>query len=99
MNLDQIKQGLEQAFFTENHRIVFWYDAEQSFIDEIKELDLDAVKVVNMAHESVLETKFNLELEDTQSKYLLYFPSAEPDSLKDWMLDMKLYSRSFYADR
>ncbi|WP_180046000.1 BREX-1 system phosphatase PglZ type A [Acinetobacter sp. YH12117] len=99
MNLDQIKQGLEQAFFTENHRIVFWYDAEQSFTEEIKALDLDAVKVVNMAHESVLETKFNLELEDTQSKYLLYFPSAEPDSLKDWMLDMKLYSRSFYADR
>ena len=31
MNLGQLQQGLEQAFYTENHRIVFWYDAEQSF--------------------------------------------------------------------
>ena len=30
MNLSQITQGLEQAFYTENHRIVFWYDAEQA---------------------------------------------------------------------
>ncbi|MFT6909629.1 MAG: hypothetical protein ACJAS1_006352, partial [Oleiphilaceae bacterium] len=39
------------------------------------------------------------ELEDTQGKYLLYFPSQEPEVQKDWLLDIKLYSRSFYADR
>ena len=36
MNLNQLQQGLEQAFYTEQHRIVFWYDAEQSFTEEIK---------------------------------------------------------------
>ncbi|KCY52320.1 pglZ domain protein [Acinetobacter baumannii 1288284] len=99
MNLDQLKQGLEQAFYTEQHRIVFWYDAEQSFTEEIKALKLNDVHILNMAEESSLAIKLKLELEDQQGKYLLYFPSPEPETEKDWLLDIKLYSRSFYADR
>ena len=99
MNLSQLQQGLEQAFFHENHRIVFWYDAEQSFTEEIKALELNDVHILNMAEESSLAIKLKLELEDQQGKYLLYFPSPEPETEKDWLLDIKLYSRSFYADR
>ncbi|MEG0198200.1 MAG: BREX-1 system phosphatase PglZ type A, partial [Acinetobacter sp.] len=99
MNINQLKQGLEQAFYTERHRIVFWYDAEQSFSEEVKSLKLNDVHILNMAEESSLATKLKLELEDQQGKYLLYFPSPEPEIEKDWLLDIKLYSRSFYADR
>ncbi|HFF4736162.1 TPA: BREX-1 system phosphatase PglZ type A, partial [Acinetobacter baumannii] len=99
MNLDQLQKGLEQAFYTEKHRIVFWYDAEQSFTEEIKALELNDVQILNMAEESSLAIKLKLELQDQQGKYLLYFPSAEPETEKDWLLDIKLYSRSFYADR
>ncbi|RIW96392.1 BREX-1 system phosphatase PglZ type A, partial [Acinetobacter baumannii] len=99
MNLNQLQQGLEQAFYTEQHRIVFWYDAEQSFSEEVKALNLGDVQILNMAEESSLAIKLKLELQDQQGKYLLYFPSAEPETEKDWLLDIKLYSRSFYADR
>lgn len=99
MNLSQLQQGLEQAFYTEQHRIVFWYDAEQSFTEEIKALELNDVHILNMAEESSLAIKLKLELQDQQGKYLLYFPSPEPETEKDWLLDIKLYSRSFYADR
>ena len=99
MNLSQLQQGLEQAFYTEQHRIVFWYDAEQSFTEEIKALELNDVQILNMAEESSLAIKLKLELQDQQGKYLLYFPSPEPETEKDWLLDIKLYSRSFYADR
>ncbi len=95
MNLSQLQQGLEQAFYTEQHRIVFWYDAEQSFTEEIKALELNDVQILNMAEESSLAIKLKLELEDQQGKYLLYFPSPEPETEKDWLLDIKLYSRSF----
>ena len=47
MNLSQLQQGLEQAFYTEQHRIVFWYDAEQSFTEEIKALELNDVHILN----------------------------------------------------
>ena len=69
MNLSQLQQGLEQAFYTEQHRIVFWYDAEQSFTEEIKALELNDVQILNMADESSLAIKLKLELEDQQGKY------------------------------
>jgi uncharacterized protein (TIGR02687 family) len=99
VNLSQLQQGLAQAFNKEGHRIVFWYDPEQSFTDELDVLDLIGVSILNMVNESVLGTKIKLELHDPKSRYLLYFPFAEPDIEHDWLLDIKLYSRSFYADR
>ena len=99
MNLGQLRQGLDQAFTAEKHRIVFWYDPEQSFTDELSSLGLHGVQVLNMANESALGTKLKLELEDREGKYLLYFPSPEPAADKDWLLDIKLYARCFYADR
>lgn len=99
MNLDQLTAGLQQAFEKESHRLVFWYDPEQSFVDELSSLALDDVHILNMATESTLGIKLKLEREDKTGKYLLYFPFAEPDVEKDWLLDIKLYSRCFYADR
>jgi len=99
MKLEQLKNGLEQAFFKEGHRIVFWYDPERSFTDDLSSLGLKDVHVLSMGGESALGTKLKLELDDTEGKYLLYFPSAEPEVEDDWLLDIKLYSRCFYADR
>ena len=99
MDTQQLTQGLKQALFVENHRIVFWYDADQSFAEELPLLDLPNVHVLNMQDESTFGLKLKLELEDTQGKYLLYFPCAEPEADDDWLLDIKLYSRSFYADK
>jgi uncharacterized protein (TIGR02687 family) len=99
MNLDQLKQGLEQAFFKENYRIVFWFDPENDFENELPLLILAGVDIVNMKGASALGMKLKLELEDTTGKYLLYFPHSEPEVERDWLLDIKLYSRSFYADR
>ena len=99
MNIDQLTQGLLQAFEQEQHRLVFWYDPSGDFKDELDGLNLPAVNILNMQGESALAIKLKLEHEDTQGKYLLYFPSAEPDINQDWLLDIKLYSRCFYADR
>lgn len=49
MNLHQLREGLDQAFYKENHRLVFWYDPEQSFIDELTSLALVDVQIINMA--------------------------------------------------
>jgi len=99
MDTKQLQQGLHQAFFTEQHRIVFWYDPEQSFVDELGQLDLPDVHILNMQGEPSLAIKLRLELGDPEGRYLLYFPSSEPELADDWLLDIKLYSRTFYADR
>lgn len=99
MDNQQLTQGLKQAFETEGHRLVFWYDTEQSFTETLPALDLPGVTLLNMAQEPSLGVKLRLELEDTEGKYLLYFPYPEPPPQEDWLLDIKLYSRRFYADR
>ena len=43
--------------------------------------------------------KIKLETEDTQGKYILYAPYAEPAPEADWLLDIKLYSYTFHADQ
>lgn len=99
MDTKQLIQGLNQAFITENHRIVLWYDQEQAFVDVLPALGLPGVQIINMAQASALQVKCQLELEDREGKYLLYFPQPEPDHEHDWFLDIKLYSRVFHADR
>ncbi|WP_417547016.1 BREX-1 system phosphatase PglZ type A [Marinobacter segnicrescens] len=99
MDSRQLSEGLQKAFFDEAHRLVFWYDPEHAFIDELSNLDLPDVELLEMAGESALGVKLRLELEDQGGKYLLYFPHAEPEPEDDWLLDMKLYSRTFFADR
>jgi uncharacterized protein (TIGR02687 family) len=99
MNEDQLKEGLLNAFEKEKQRLVFWYDPAGDFQEEIARLVLPDVQILNMRDESTFATKLKLEIEDTTSKYLLYFPHDEPEYDKDWLLDIKLYSHCFRADR
>ena len=43
--------------------------------------------------------KVRIEQDDPTGRYLLYSPAEEPDYEDDWLLDMRLYGRSFRADR
>ena len=46
-----------------------------------------------------IETKLRIERDEPQSKFLLYAPEEEPEFEDDILLDVRLYSRSFRADR
>ena len=46
-----------------------------------------------------LEAKIRIERDEPNAKFLLYAPTEEPDYEDDWLLDIRLYSRSFRADR
>ena len=39
--------------------------------------------------------KVRIEQDDPTGRYLLYSPAEEPDYEDDWLLDMRLYGRSF----
>jgi TIGR02687 family protein len=103
MQINELALGLLAKF--KQSRIVFWYDAEQSFTEELEQLtNSDAegfpkdICILNMKHESTLQVKKRIELEEPQSKFLLYYPAAEPEPERDWMLDIRLYSEQFFAD-
>lgn len=98
-DLNQIQTALGRLFFEEGQRIIFWNDPEQEFANSLPSISLDGISVLRLDEVGALETKIRLEREEPESKFLLYSPTEEPDFEEDWLLDIRLYSRSFRADR
>ncbi|MBE0470707.1 MAG: BREX-1 system phosphatase PglZ type A [Methyloprofundus sp.] len=96
MQIDQLIKGIKAKF--SKNRLVFWYDPEQSFSEEILSIAIDGVTLLDMSGVSVFETKKRIELDDPANQFLLYFPYAEPEAERDWLLDIRLYSEQFFAD-
>lgn len=95
----QLITSLKGLFEEENHRIVFWDDGEREFEDSIDSLILEHVNLIRLDKMGPLEIKVRLELEDLSGKYLIYSPFPESTGEKDWLMDIRLYSRTFRADR
>ncbi len=104
MDTKQLTTALDRVFHEEERRIVFWNDPEREFLDFIEanaslQLSDVSVQVVRLDTISSLAVKILLEHEDPIGRYLLYAPAEEPDYENDWLLDIRLYSRNFRADR
>src|SRR5450631_1344682 len=98
-DLNQIHTALERLFNEEGQRIVFWNDPDQEFQNTLPFLMLDGVTTLRLDEVGALEAKIRLERVEPKGKFLLYSPTEEPDYENDWLLDIRLYSRSFRADR
>ena len=97
MDIPQIKQTLQQLFFEDNQRLIFWYDPEGEFVDSLPELD--DVALIRLDQEPALGIKIRIEREQTEQRFLLYLPAAQPEPETDWFLDCHYFSYSFKADR
>ena len=98
-DLNQINTALERLFNEEGQRIVFWNDPDREFQNTLPFLMLDGVTTLRLDQVGALEAKIRLERDEPNGKFLLYAPTEEPDYEDDWLLDIRLYSRSFRADR
>ena len=98
-DLNQIHTALERLFIEEGQRIVFWNDPDQEFQNTLPFINLDGVTTLRLDEVGSLEAKIRLEREEPNGKFLLYAPTEEPDYEDDWLLDVRLYSRSFRADK
>jgi len=93
------KKEIESKFKEHDHRIfIFWYDETQNFLEEIKKDSFDDVKIMIYDHNE-FAIKHQLEVEDLESNYLVYFPCARPQDKDNWLLDTLLYSVEYYADQ
>ena len=102
MDTKQLETALARLFEEENERIVFWNDPDKEFLGFMNSLSmffLEGVSVVRLDREGAFQTKIRIEREEPEGKFLIYTPVEEPDFDDDWLLDIRLYSRSFRADR
>ena len=98
-DLKQITTALERLFHEGGQRIVFWNDPDREFFMTLPLLELEGVTTLRLDEVGALEVKIRLERTEPTGKFLLYAPTEEPDYEDDWLLDIRLYSRSFRADR
>ena len=98
-DLNQINVALERLFNEEGQRIVFWHDPDREFQHTLPFILLEGVTTLRLDEMGALEVKLRLERDEAGGKFLLYAPTEEPDYEDDWLLDIRLYSRGFRADR
>lgn len=106
MDTQPILDALERLYSQEGTRIVIWHDPDREFADFVsgRVLPIDvgchSVTVLDLTPpRSDLALKLRLERGEPDAKFLLYAPFEEPDADQDWLLDIRLYSRIFRADR
>ncbi|BBO04475.1 alkaline phosphatase [Bradyrhizobium ottawaense] len=95
----QVTTALHRVFHEEGQRVVFWNDPDREFLDALPSIAIDGVTPIRLDEVGGLEVKIRLERREPAAKFLLYSPAEEPDFEDDWLLDIRLYSRSFRADR
>ena len=99
MNIKQIIDRLNAEFTGDTRKLVFWYDDNGEFVEDMQNVELDNAKVYFLQPDNQFATKLFLERQDTTTNYLIYAPFPKPDVKDNHLEDTLLYSKRFFADR
>lgn len=99
LNLNQIVEKLNAEFAKGTRTLVFWYDDNADFEEDIDSISLENAKVHRLTKTNQFRTKLLLERQDTTGNYLIYAPFPKPPVEENHLEDTLLYSKRFYADR
>jgi hypothetical protein len=103
MNLTEVKKSLDKLFAKQPRQgavrnIVFWYDKEAAFAEDIGSLALGNAKIIKTDDHSAFATKLYIEREDLTSNLLVYSPAPRPKDSDNWLTDTIKYSQTFSTD-
>ena len=103
MDLNTVQQDLTRRFAAPlpefyKRRIVFWYDEDREFEDQLDDMVLDGVKVARLTGSNTFAVKKLLCEDDTASSYLVYDPRSFTRDDDNWLINVQLYSEEFRAD-
>ena len=100
MEIDEIENRINSIFDESYHRqIVFWYDENQEFVEDIESINLHNAKLHILKENNLIQTKYLVEFEDRQSNYLIYAPFAQPNDNDNYLADLVHYAVPFSADK
>lgn len=93
---DRIAASLRRLF--EEHRIVFWYDADRDMRAEFDALDLAGVTKLEIANNE-FGLKYRILRQEPDGRFLLFKDGPEPQMADNWLLDVQLATTVFKADQ
>jgi hypothetical protein len=104
MDAERIVQDLNRRFAAPlpefyERRIIFWYDEDREFEEQIDDIQLDNVILLKATGSNSFEIKKRLALDDTRNNYLIYCPISYESLEDNWLLNIELFSgEPFRAD-
>jgi len=100
-DLKLIIEKLQEKFLEE--RIIFWYDDEGDFTEYIEEIEnalsSHDVKIHILNKNEQFRTKYLLEHQEPEQKYLVYAAFGKPQDKENCLEDTIQYSTRFSADQ
>lgn len=96
MTQQRITDALDKLFA--QHPVVFWHDADNEFGLSVQNLIPDGVELLYLDSTPALALKIRFERAERGAKFLLYSAKPEPEPTDDWLLDVRLRSKTFRAD-
>ncbi|MEG0320456.1 MAG: BREX-1 system phosphatase PglZ type A, partial [Niameybacter sp.] len=99
LDLKQIIDKLNSEFVGDSRKLVFWFDENAEFNEDIEQVVLTNAKVYRLENNNFFFTKYFLEKEDTTTNYLIYAPFPKPAIRENHLADTIRYSKEFFADR
>lgn len=99
MDLKSIQEKLNSEFIGSDRKLVFWYDDNAEFADEVDSIALDNAKVYKLTPVNLFYTKYFFEMIDKTTNYLVYVPFSKPADRDNHLADTVYYSKLFYADK
>ena len=104
MNLDEISRVLNDIYkeplkYENKRHIVFWYDTDKEFSEDIDTLALDNVRILKLTNNNYFWIRYELEKVDTISNILIYADMPKPNPRENWLLDIYKYSVEFSTDK
>ena len=103
IDLNTVQQDLARRFAAPlpefyKRRIIFWYDEDREFEDQLEDMDLGGVKVIALTGSNTFAVKKLLCEDDTASNYLVYDPRSFTKDDDNWLINVQIYSEEFRAD-
>lgn len=100
MDIQEIQDKLNTLLEGSERKIVFWYDDDASYVDDIDNLQLsEGSKVIKLTGSNNFATKLLLEKQDLETSYLVYAPFTRPEDKENSLVDIFYYSEHFYSDK
>lgn len=104
MNLDEVTKVLNDIYkeplqYEKKRHIVFWYDAEGEFLEDIDTLELENTRLLKLTNNNYFYIRYELEKLDTISNILIYANMEKPNPRENWLLDIYKYSVEFSTDK
>ncbi|MCL4556929.1 MAG: BREX-1 system phosphatase PglZ type A, partial [Gammaproteobacteria bacterium] len=80
------------------HRYVFWHDTDQQAETDTLESLPDNVVLIQIDEMPTLAIKAQVKASREQNHFLFYSQQPQPAFESDWLLNLRLQAKTFYAD-